>query len=260
MRQNHMLAQIRQGKPTVGLWLHSQNFHIARAIAAQGIFDWLMVDMEHSPVDLSTASMMLAAIADVSVGNCTPLARVAHGTMFHIKQALDAGAQGVLVPMISTPQDAADVVRFARYPPLGERGAGGVTPQYGFGTTNAAEYVKNANNEILVAIQIETVQAVENIDAILDVPGLDLIFIGPNDLHISLGLGSMLWSDHPTFQEAFYKVLNACKGRGIPCGTMCPDAAGTKARLADGFSFVSMSSDVRQLLNALQAQYAQLQA
>ena len=260
MRQNHMLAQIRQGKQTVGMWLHSQNFHVARAIAAQGLFDWLMVDMEHSPVDLSTASMMLAAIADVSGGNCTPLARVAQSTMFQIKQALDGGAQGVLVPMISTPEAAAEVVRFARYPPLGERGAGGVTPQYGFGTTNAAEYVKNANQEILVAIQIETVEAVENIDAILDIPGLDMIFIGPNDLHISLGLDSTLWSDHPTFQTAFYKVLNACKQRGIPCGTMCPDADNVKARLADGFAFVSLSSEIRVMLNAINSQYRQIRS
>ncbi|MEO8394761.1 MAG: aldolase/citrate lyase family protein, partial [Chloroflexota bacterium] len=88
MRQNHMLAQLRQGQPTVGMWLQSQNFHIARVIAAQGLFDWLMVDLEHSPVDLSTTMTMLATIADISGGNCTPLARVAHGTMFHIKQAL----------------------------------------------------------------------------------------------------------------------------------------------------------------------------
>jgi 2-keto-3-deoxy-L-rhamnonate aldolase RhmA len=255
-----MLAQIRQGKQTVGMWLQSQNFHIARAIAAQGLFDWLMVDLEHSPTDLSTAMMMLATIADVSGGNCTPLARVAHSTMFHIKQALDAGAQGVLVPMISTPEAAAEVVRFARYPPLGERGAGGVTPQYGFGITNAAEYVKNANQEILVAIQIETVQAVENIDAILAVPGIDMIFIGPNDLHISLGLGSTLWSDAPAFQTAFYKVVDACKNHGMPVGTMCPDAAGAKARLADGFAFVSLASDVRVMLAAVNSEYAQVRA
>jgi 4-hydroxy-2-oxoheptanedioate aldolase len=253
-----MLAQLRQGQQTVGMWLQSQNFHIARVIAAQGLFDWLMVDLEHSPVDLSTTMTMLAAIADISGGNCTPLARVAHGTMFHIKQALDAGAQGVLVPMISTPEAAADVVRFARYPPLGERGAGGVTPHLGFGTTSAPEYVKNANSEILVAIQIETVQAVENIDAILGVPGIDMVFIGPNDLHVSLGLDSTLWSDNPIFQTALHKIITACRNNGIPYGTLSPDADGAKARLADGFNFVGMGSDLRLMLAAINAGYKHL--
>lgn len=258
MRQNHMLAQLRTGTQTVGMWLQSQNFHIARVIAAQGLFDWLMVDLEHSPVDLSTTMTMLATIADVSGGNCTPLARVAHGTMFHIKQALDAGAQGVLVPMISTPEAAADVVRFSRYPPLGERGAGGVTPHLGFGLTSAPEYVKNANGEILVAIQIETVQAVENIDSILDVPGIDMVFIGPNDLHVSLGLGSTLWSDNPTFQAAVQKIISSCRSHGVPYGTLSPDADGAKARLADGFNFVGMGSDLRLMLAAINAGYKHL--
>src|SRR5689334_21397618 len=102
-------------------------------IAAQGLFDWLLVDMEHVPVDLSTVSMIFAGIADISGGECTPLARVAHGTMYHIKQALDAGAQGIVVPMVNTAEEAAAVVRFARYPPLGERGGGGMVPHYNFG-------------------------------------------------------------------------------------------------------------------------------
>jgi 2-keto-3-deoxy-L-rhamnonate aldolase RhmA len=101
LRQNHTLAALRQGKHTIGLWLHSHSVHIARIIAAQGLFDWLLVDMEHSPLDLSTASMMLSGIADVSSGICTPLARLAAGTMYHVKQALDAGAHGIIVPMVN---------------------------------------------------------------------------------------------------------------------------------------------------------------
>ena len=199
MRENHALAQLRQGKPSIDLWLQTHSFHIARIIAAQGLFDWLLLDMEHTPIDLSTTSMTLAGIADVSGGNCTPLVRVAHNTMYHIKQALDSGAQGIVVPMINTAQEAAAAVRFARYPPLGDRGAGGLIPHYGFGTTSHVEYVQNANREILVAVQIETREAFENIDAIVATPGIDLIFIGPFDLHISLGLPPGLWSDQPVF-------------------------------------------------------------
>jgi 2-keto-3-deoxy-L-rhamnonate aldolase RhmA len=258
VRQNHTLAQIRQGKAAIGLWLQTHSFHTARIIAAQGLFDWLLVDMEHTPVDLSTASMIFAAIADVSSGTCTPLARVAQGTMDQIKQALDAGAQGVVVPMINTAEDAASAVRFARYPPLGERGAGGLTPQYGFGTTSHIEYVQNANREIMVTLQIETQAAVENIEAILDTPGIDLVFIGPFDLHISLGLPPGLWSEIPEFHAAINRVIAACQERGLPYGTLTPNADGAKDRLADGFTFLGMGSDIAHLLGAIHAQYQQL--
>lgn len=229
-------------------------------IAAQGLFDWLLVDMEHVPVDLSTASMIFAGIADITGGECTPLARVAHGTMYHIKQALDAGAQGIVVPMVNTAEEASAVVRFARYPPLGERGGGGMVPHYNFGLTNHVEYIKAANDEIMVGIQIETREAVENIDAILDTPGIDMAFIGPFDLHISLGLSPGLWSDQPAFRAAVDKVIAAAKRRNIPLGTLQPNAAGTKARLADGFTFIGMGTDVVHLLEALNVQAKELRS
>ena len=258
MRQNHTLAKLRTGHPALGLWMHAHSFHVTRIVAAQGLFDWLLVDMEHTPVDLSTASMILSAVADVSGGTCTPLVRVAHGTMFQIKQALDAGAQGVIVPMINTAQEAQDVVRFARYPPLGDRGAGGLIPHLGFGITNHAEYVQKANQEILVAIQIETREAVENIDAILATPGIDLVFIGPFDLHLSLGLAPTLWSDNPIFREAVTKVMAACKHFGLPYGTISPNAESAAARIADGFTFVSMGTDMGHMLGSINAQYQQI--
>jgi 4-hydroxy-2-oxoheptanedioate aldolase len=240
------------------MWLQTHSFHVARIIAAQGVFDWLLVDMEHTPGDLSTASTIFATIADVSAGMCTPLARVASGTIDQIKQALDAGAQGVIVPMINTADDAAQAVKFSRYPPLGERGAGGITPHLGFGTTSHIEYVNNANQEILVAIQIETKAAVENIASILDTRGIDLVFIGPFDLHISLGLPPALWSDLPEFQVAVQKVISACKQRGIPYGTITPNAEGAKSRLAEGFTLLSIGSDLAHLTGAIHTQYQQL--
>ena len=178
--------------------------------------------------------------------------------MYQIKQALDSGAHGIVVPMINTAEDAANVVRFARYPPAGERGGGGVLPHYSFGTTSHLEYLQDANHEILVAVQIETQTAVENIDAILDVPGIDMIFIGPFDLHISLGLPPALWSDQPAFQAAVQTVIAACRQRGMPYGTIAPDAEGVKARLADGFTLISMGTDLGHLLSTLDEQVKQL--
>ena len=257
MRENKTLSLLRQNKPAIGLWLHSHHFHTARILAAQNLFDWLLVDMEHTPADLSTVSTIMAAIADVSAGSCTPLARIASGTIDQIKQALDAGAQGIIVPMINTAEEAAQVVQFARYPPDGVRGAGGLTPQYGFGTANHVEYVGEANRQIMVSVQIETAEAVENIDAILAVEGLDMVFLGPFDLHISLGLPAALWSDNPTFQAAAQRVIAACKAKGMSLGTIAPNAAGATARAAEGFTFLSLGTDYLQLLSILRSQVSE---
>ncbi len=258
MRKNHTLSLLQQHEAAYGLWLHSHHFHIARTLAAQGLLDWLLVDMEHTPVDLSTASMILATIADVSAGQCTPLARVASGTMDQIKQALDAGAQGIIVPMVNTEQQAKKVVQFSRYPPQGERGAGGLTPHLGFGLTNHADYVPQANDEILVAIQIETAESVENIEEIVQVEGLDMVFIGPFDLHISLNLAPTLWSDSPIFQNAVAKVKAACKKANIPLGTLAPNAENAKLRQAEGFQFIGVGTDLFHLVNSVRTQFSDL--
>jgi 4-hydroxy-2-oxoheptanedioate aldolase len=260
LRQNNTLSLLRNGQPAIGLWMHNQSLHITRALAAQGLFDWLMVDLEHTPTDSFLASALLAAIGDISGGKCTPLARVAHGSMYHIKQALDSGAQGIVVPMVNTAEDARNVVGFARYAPEGERGGGGFVPHLAFGLTNHAEYISKANREIMVAVQIETAAAVENIEEIVEVPGLDMVFIGPFDLHLSLGLSPSLWSDSPVFQAAIEKVTKACRTKQIPLGTLTASADGTKARLAGGFTFIGMGVDVAHLLNAVKEQYAQLQS
>lgn len=258
MRENHTLAKMRRGEAAVGLWLHSHSLQIARLIAARERFDWLLVDMEHTPLDVATGGAVVAAIGDISAGTCTPLLRVPDGTIFHIKQALDAGAHGIIVPMVNTAEDAANVVRWSRYPPEGERGAGGIVPHLSFGTTEQKEYIRDANAQMLVCVQIETAQAVENIEAILEVPGIDLVFIGPFDLHLSLGLTPGMWSEAPLFVDAVQKVIGACKARGIPYGTLTSDAEGAKARLADGFRFIGLGTDLNHLLNALDAQVKQL--
>ncbi|MDZ4770215.1 MAG: aldolase/citrate lyase family protein [Chloroflexota bacterium] len=247
MRQNATLARLRADEAAIGLWLQLGSPTVARLLAAQGSYHWLLVDLEHTATDLATASQMMSFIADVSAGRVTPLARVPAGTIFHIKQVLDAGAQGVMVPMINTADEARDAVRFSRYPPIGERGVGGFTPFIGFGA-GRAEYTREANDNILLAIQIETRQAVENIDAIASVPGIDVIFVGPNDLHISYGLAPRYWSDEPAFRSAIDTILAACKRHNIPAGTLCGGALEAKARIADGFTFVGVGSDAGMLL------------
>jgi 4-hydroxy-2-oxoheptanedioate aldolase len=257
MRANHSLERIRQGKLALGTWLQLQSLPGARLLAAQGCFDWLMLDMEHSPIDMSTASAILSSIADVTRGRCTPLARLGSGTIDQIKHALDAGAQGVLVPMVNTAREAAEAVSYARFPPQGVRGGGGMTPHLGFATTRF-EYTQRANAEILVAIQIETRQAIENLDSILEVPGLDVIFLGPTDLHISLGLPPYGWSDLPEFQQAVEKFTTTCRRHKAVYGTLCSTAAEVKERQEEGYTFLGLGTDTNLLLTAAGRQYGEL--
>ena len=257
MRTNHTLSLLRSNEMAVGTWLQLGSFQIARILAAQGCLDWLVLDLEHTPIDPINAHTMYAAIADISQGRCTPLARLVSGSIEQIKLALDSGAQGIIVPMVNTARQAQEIVRYARFPPAGERGAGGLTPHLGYGV-NRSEYIRHANTEILVSVQIESAEAVDNIAEIVSIPGLDMIFIGPYDLHISLGLPGAIWSQAPAFQKAIKKVMTTCHKQSLPLGILCADAEQAKQRFADGFTFLSMGTDVLYLLNIYGKEYGKL--
>lgn len=260
LRENHTLKLLRNQQVAHGLWLHSHDFHIARILAAQNILDWLLVDLEHTPVDLSTASMIMASIADVSQGKCSPMARIASNTQAQVKQALDAGAQGIIVPMINSADEAREVVQYARYPPQGQRGGGGLTPHLGFNMTNHASYIPQANPEILVAIQVETIEAVNQIEDIVQVDGLDMIFVGPFDLHISMGLQPSLWSDNPQFLDAIKRVVETCQQANIPLGTIVPNAEQAKIRAEQGFRFIGVGTDIFHLVSRINQQFSSLKS
>jgi 2-keto-3-deoxy-L-rhamnonate aldolase RhmA len=248
MRDNRTLSLLRAGKPALGTWLQLHSPPAARMLAAQGLFDWMLVDLEHTPVDLGVASLILSTVSDVSGGRVTPLARVAEGSVVAIKHALDAGAQGVLVPMVRDADEVRAAERHARFPPEGDRGVGGLGPHLGFGVSRP-EYVREANRQILFGVQIETAEAVENVRAIVDVPGVDLCFLGPNDLHLALGCAPRFWSEEPAFTRAVASVAAACKARGVPLGTLCRDAASAQARLDEGFTFIGLGSDAHFMLS-----------
>lgn len=258
IRKNETLRLLRAGKTAVGTWLQLHSVHATRLLVAQGCFQWLLVDFEHTPVDYTTASHIFSCISDLSSGRLTPLARVAVGSVEQIKQALDCGAQGIVVPMVNNADEAQLAVRSARFPPDGERGGGGLAPHLGFGV-GRPEYIASANPEILVGIQIETVEGVRNIRSILEVKGIDMIFIGPNDLHLSLGLPAKFWSAEPAFQNAVHVVMDACREAGVPIGTLCRDAQSVKHRIGDGFRFLGMGSDAHFMLTYAGQQFGELQ-
>jgi 4-hydroxy-2-oxoheptanedioate aldolase len=252
MRPNHTLALLRAGKPALGMWFSSGQPLLARLLAFQGCMDWIMIDGEHTPIDANAASLCAGFIADTSQGHCTPLMRVAAGSVDQIKRALDGGAQGVLVPLVNSAAQAAEIVQHAKFPPQGARGNGGMLPHIGYGTARGV-YSEHANAETMVAIQIETREAVDNIDAILSVPGIDSAFIGPNDLHISYGMAPTYWTPDGPVHAAMLRVLNACKRHNVIAGILSANPAQAKARLADGFQFVGMGSDVSLMMNAVGA-------
>ena len=244
MKTNPVRAKLKRGEPAIGTWLTLPDPVTAQLMARTG-FEWLTVELEHTPATLETAARSFAIIA---ASGCVPLARVPFNTVENIKRVLDTGAWGIVVPMVNTRADAEAVVRAARYRPVGERSIGGQLHATNF-DTDAATYYAKANDEILVIVMAEHVEAVENIDAILAVPGLDAVFVGPNDLHASMGLPPMFDSDHPRFRAALVRILASAKAHGVPAGIHVVDAAQAQRRIQEGWQFIAVASEAGFMLS-----------
>ena len=244
MKTNPVRAKLKRGEPAIGTWLTLPSTIVAQLMAKTG-FDWLTVELEHSPTSFETAAQMFAITA---ASGCVPLARVPINSVENIKRVLDTGAWGIVVPMVNSRAEAEAVVKAARYRPIGERSIGGAMHAANFGT-DAATYYARANEEILVVVMAEHVDAVENIGAILSVPGIDCVFVGPNDLHASMGLAPSFDSDAPQFNEALKKILAHAKARGIAAGIHVTDAAQARRRIAEGWQFIAVISEAGFMLS-----------
>ena len=234
--KNPLKAKLKTGKPTVGTWITIGHPDVAEIIAMLG-FDWFVSDTEHSPFGIETSQVLLQAASYNP--ECVPLVRVEWNDVALIKKALDIGAYGVVIPWVSTWKEAQKAVEYCKYPPEGIRG---------FGPRRAAlrdpEYVKTANDELLIAVQIETQTALDNLDEICAVRGIDVCYIGPNDLSMSLGIFGQF--DHPKFKEALDRLLTTCKKYGIAPGMHCNEH-NISGALAQGFQFCALGN-VSQLL------------
>src|SRR6266571_6003821 len=213
MRANPVKKALRAGQPSVGTWLSLGNITAARFLARAG-FAWLTVDIEHSLVDWETACHIFATVADAG---CTALARVPGNRHDHIKRVLDNGAMGVVVPMVNSRAEAEHAVAAALYPPAGNRSVGGSVHALNFGTT-ANDYYAHANEEILIVLQCEHIKSVENADAIFSVPGIDAIFVGPNDLAASMRSKDNKPPSAKATKEAMDHILATCKKHGVAAG------------------------------------------
>lgn len=255
MRGNHVRRRLKAGEPSIGTWLSLPSPEAAEYVSRVG-FDWLVIDAEHNPVDIRTLAQMFAAMAAT---NTAPMVRIPWNSGENFKRVLDAGAWGVVVPMVKTRQEAELAVESARYYPDGDRSVGGGRAAISFNTTGE-HYLRNANNEILVVLQIEHITGVENADDILSVPGVDACFIGPNDLAASMGrgLGVPLESDDPVLNEAIFAIRDACLRHGVAPGIHTSGAAGVNQRIAEGFQFNALSSEIKYMLSGLKDDIAQL--
>jgi 4-hydroxy-2-oxoheptanedioate aldolase len=248
MTPNHVKRRLQTGVAQFGTLLHFGDPLAAEMMASVG-FDWLLVDTEHGPIDLATMAAMFATIGRYPVA---PLVRVPALSEEHVKRVLDAGAWGVLAPNVKTREEAELLVAACKYPPAGRRSLGAGRFALSF-RTDAATYFSRANDEILVIAQIEHVEAVKNIDAILSVPGIDAFYVGPNDLCASMGLAPSLEPPHREFEEAMQIVLAASHRHGVAAGIHCATTDTLNRRIAQGWRLVGMLNDQRLLLSAAQA-------
>jgi 4-hydroxy-2-oxoheptanedioate aldolase len=235
---NHVKANLKAGKPQIGTWMTLPGVHYCNRLAMVG-FDWIMVDTEHSPTGNQG---MAEAVATLSRTSAVPFVRVPCGTLEDIKRAYDCGAWGVLSPMVNSRAEAEHIVSWSKYPPLGVRSAGAYGPDF-FGV-DMVSYVAQANDQLMVMVQIESVEGIAHADEIISTPGLDCLFIGPGDLSISLGIGVQSDNTHPLYLEATQKVLDACARYGVAAGVMVADATGANRALERGFKFISIAADV----------------
>lgn len=232
-------------EPSFGTWISSSSVVSVDVLKGLG-FDWFMIDTEHAPVNPETLAAMVSLLGD---SGPAPLVRVGDVNQYLIKQALDAGSQGVLVPLVSTAAQASATVAFAKYPPEGVRGAAAAAAsRYG---TELSTYLRNANAETLVGVQIETKEALDNLEAIAGVTGVDLLFVGPQDLTLSLGL--LDDRKNPKVRDAMRRVVEACERHGKVPGTMVIDVEEKRVAAELGFRFISLASDVRFLLTGAKA-------
>jgi len=232
--------KLKGGKVSLGTWMSMAHVSIAEIYADAG-YDWVVIETEHTAIDVSEVLRLIIAIEG---RGSIPLVRLAWNDPIQAKAVMDSGAAGVLVPMVNSKADAEAAVAAVKYPPLGNRGVGLARAQ-GYGASFDA-YVRAANEDGLLIVQIEHADAVGNIDEILAVPGIDGTFIGPYDLSMSMGLAGQL--RHPKVEAAKRRVLEATLAHGLSAGIhlVHPDTAAEdlKACLADGYTFIALGTDI----------------
>ena len=240
---------LRQGLPLVGTVLTMPSAAVAEVLSAVG-YDWLFVDGEHGPMGIEA----ITAILQAAQHRCPCLVRIPALEEVWVKRALDAGADGIIAPLVNSAEDARRVVAWAKYPPAGRRSVGGGRA-HGYGLT-FDRYIRAANERTAVVVQIEHVAGAGRIASILEVEGIDAVFIGPYDLSGSLGIPGRI--DAPEVQAHIREVRDACLTRGKPLGIFTAEAEAARAYSDQGFILLAVGADAVHLGQAAEASLARL--
>ena len=243
MQENAVKAKWGRGEVTFGGWLSIPSSFSAEVMAYRG-FDWLCLDLQHGVIDYQVAVTMLQAI---SATDTVPIVRVPDASFGFINKMLDAGAMGIIVPLINTAEEARAVVAACRYFPDGSRSIGPTRVSVSAGP----EYAQRANAEVACIPMIETKQALGNLDAILSVPGVDAVYVGPSDLSLTLGLPPGPDSGG-AFEEARLAIAQACSAKGVVAGIHANAALAAK-HAAAGYQMITVSTDVGSLVRGAEA-------
>jgi 4-hydroxy-2-oxoheptanedioate aldolase len=242
---NPFKRALRAGRPQIGLWSSLSSNYTVEVIAGAG-FDWILLDSEHSPNDLENLLTQLQAAAPYPTH---PVVRVPWNDMVNMKRVLDVGAQSLLIPYVQNAEEARDAVAHTRYPPAGVRGVAGTTRASRFGRVK--DYAKHAHEEICVLVQVETESALGNIEAICGIDGVDGVFIGPADLHASMGHAGEVANPKvkPLIDDAIRRIRKSGKAPGI----LTPNEADARHWLECGALFTAVGSDVGILARGAEA-------
>ena len=232
----YIRQRVLNGELLSGGWC-SIGSSITAEIAGLAGFDWVLLDIEHGTGDLETLRNQLQA---VSATPAVPIVRIAWNESPRFKRVLDLGASGVIVPYVNTAEEAKLAAKSMRYPPKGIRGVAKFNRGAQF-AQNFDEYFATANDNLLTVVQIETEEAVANADEIAAVDGVDVLFVGPLDLSVNMGVPQQL--DHPKFQEALDKVVSACKKSGKAAGILLVKTDMVEPIVKKGFTFIALGTD-----------------
>jgi 4-hydroxy-2-oxoheptanedioate aldolase len=243
---NRLKDRLGAGEVCLGLLVSMPSVPLVQLAARAGL-DWLFIDMEHGPIGIESAHAMVAATQGT---DCTPVIRTPHAETWLSQPALDSGAFGIVHPMINDRAAAAAAVRSQNYPPDGARGVGPFYAAARFGLA-VPDYVAAANDSVLCVVQIEHKDGVANIDEIIAVPGIDVVFIAPFDLSMSLGVPGQ--RDHPEVVAAIARAEERILAAGLPMGGLAGSPAQAKAMIERGYRMLLVAIDVGLIQSGLAA-------
>jgi len=248
MANNKILHKLKNDQPARGVWLGIPSVYSVRLLARLPL-DCMIIDMEHAPTSLESMVAMVAAMGETNGPQA--VVRLSQASAENIKWALDAGAVGIIAPMVNTGADAAQVVAWSKLPPIGTRSFGssyaGLTWNQSMG-----ENQKASNDQVMAAVQIESKTALDNIEDIFSTPHLDMALVGPLDLSLSLGVDFFSGLPSPILNEAIETILAAGRKHHLPLGIYCPTAEVARRRIEQGFLFVNVAHDTNTLVQGVQ--------